>query len=197
MSDVASPPADPAAPPPTSSGDDLATRAKHLLTEQTQAGVRALFISFLLGGVVWLVVINHNSAHGGVLGALGLLSATGMIVGGFAGFLFGVPRSLSSTAAALATRTSAGQQARVMANTNLEQISDWLTKVLVGVGLTQLQSLPDVMDRLAAKLAPMLPGVQGDGAVGVAVLTSYFFAGFLWSYVESRTALMALFDRQE
>jgi hypothetical protein len=177
-------------------GDDIATRAKRLLTEQTQAGVRALFASFLLGGVGWLVLINHNSEKGGILGALGLLAATGMIVGGFAGFLFGVPRSLSSTSAALATQATSGQSARVMANTNLEQISDWLTKVLVGVGLTQLQSLPDAVEKATTKLEPMLPGVPGSGSIGLAVLTTYFFAGFLWSYVESRTALMALFDRQ-
>ncbi len=185
-----------APPQPPAHSTGIYGQAKALLTQRTQGHVRAFFICFLLGGVAWMAVVSCGSGDWRTLGALGFLSASGMIVGGFVGFLFGVPRSLSSTAAALATTSGSGQPGKIVANTNLEQISDWLTKVLVGVGLTQLQSLPTLLGELSAAVSTMLPGVEGPGALGVAVLATYFFAGFLWSYLESRTALMELFERQ-
>src|SRR5271166_176498 len=50
------------------------------------------------------------------------------------GLVFGVPRARSEFIA--------GATERYAANSNLEQISDWLTKLLVGAGLVQLTSVP-------------------------------------------------------
>lgn len=49
------------------------------------------------------------------------------------GFVFGIPRINTTDAVVI------GRPPRlVRPNSNLEQISDWLTKILVGVSLTQL-----------------------------------------------------------
>lgn len=116
-----------------------------------------------------------------VLGLLGILSASGLVTGAFFGLLFGIPRSL----------TIAGQT--VQANTNFEQISDWLTKVLIGVGLAELSPIKDLLVSLEQLLECQLSGTQIGGVAGLATLIAYFFAGFLWSYFESRTSLMAIF----
>src|SRR5690348_5138906 len=50
------------------------------------------------------------------------------------GLIFGVPRARSEFIA--------GASERYASNSNLEQISDWLTKLLVGAGLVQLTSTP-------------------------------------------------------
>src|SRR4051794_2430267 len=50
-------------------------------------------------------------------------------IGGVTGFLFGIPKARSDVNSA---GTNAGGQFKP--NTNLEQISDWLTKTIVGVG---------------------------------------------------------------
>jgi hypothetical protein len=51
--------------------------------------------------------------------------------GGLLGFIFGVPKTL-----AVGSRTAGGGPANTSrTNTNLEQISDWLTQILVGAGL--------------------------------------------------------------
>jgi len=58
------------------------------------------------------------------------LAGASTVAGSLVGFLFGVPQyrrpDHSSTRNANSTTTP---------NTNLEQISDWLTKIIVGVGL--------------------------------------------------------------
>ena len=80
--------------------------------------------------------------------ALLLLGGTAL-VGGVFSLLFGIPKSVSDpvmasslpasnvgTASTEAT-TSNTLPPRYEVNTDLEQISDWLTKIMVGVGLTQ------------------------------------------------------------
>jgi len=70
--------------------------------------------------------------------------------GGLLGFIFGVPKTLAAS-----RQTAGGAPANAsQTNTNLEQISDWLTQILVGAGLTSLTSLPGfaakAMDYLTA-----------------------------------------------
>ena len=108
-----------------------------------------------------------------------LCSSAFMALGWGIGFLFGVPRTS-------ATDTST--------NTNLEQISDWLTKVLVGVGLTQLAKLPIKLGLLASYIAA---GYK-DSANNVFALSMFLYfsaLGFLTGYLLTRLALQKEFDR--
>ncbi len=41
-------------------------------------------------------------------------------------------------------------------NSNLVEVSDWLTKIIVGVGLIELKSLPGSARSMAAFIAPSL-----------------------------------------
>jgi hypothetical protein len=79
-------------------------------------------------------------------------------------------------------------------NTNLEQISDWLTKVLVGVGLTQLNSIPTKLHALGVVLGPAMGDtglsssdtVGPGGWVGVALALFFCIDGFLYGYLWTR-----------
>ncbi len=94
-------------------------------------------LTFALGIGIAIVLLyggfqpNPGQAIAVALFIAGAASAAGM----FVGFLFGIPRSLQrepQTGGALnKVQSSNGQYA---VNTNLEQISDWLTKIIVGVG---------------------------------------------------------------
>ena len=64
------------------------------------------------------------------LAVAALVAGGAFLAGGLLGFLFGIPRSL-------AVQEGVADQGGYQPNTNLEQISDWLTKILVGVGLVQ------------------------------------------------------------
>jgi len=73
---------------------------------------------------------------------------------------------------------------RYKPSTALEQISDWLTKILVGVGLTQLRQVPDELHRLGKFLAQGLGGSESDAAFGILIFLFFticgFLVGFLW-----------------
>ncbi|GHF31480.1 hypothetical protein GCM10018790_06620 [Kitasatospora xanthocidica] len=109
-----------------------------------------------------------------------VVAGASTVLGGGLGFLFGVPRVRGG---------SDEPQGSYAPNTNLEQVSDWLTKVLLGVGLTQLGSLGTRLHDLGAALAPVLGG--GDAAVPfAAALVLYFLVlGFLAGWLVTRLAL--------
>jgi hypothetical protein len=75
-----------------------------------------------------------------VLGAGLFLAGASTVTGSLVGFLFCVPRyrQLEPDAHAPRERSSDFSTAP---NTNLEQISDWLSKIIVGVGLTQIPEI--------------------------------------------------------
>jgi hypothetical protein len=119
----------------------------------------------------------------------GLLSLAFAGIGGLVGFLFGIPRRISQPAKAPAQAKNGGATSEGSSssqtnasdvNTNLEQVSDWLTKIILGAGLTQLTKVPGLMKSLADYLGgafdgkPFLPLVIVIGS-----LVFGFFAGYL------------------
>jgi hypothetical protein len=121
----------------------------------------------------------------GVFATATVVAAAAGFTGALFGFIFGVPRVLSSDqprggGAAL------GRSTRIGANTNLEQISDWLTKILVGVGLTQFGPIAAAAGRLFASLAPSFGGSKEAGTAFVGGLIIYmatcgFASGWLFT----------------
>ncbi|MDH6578772.1 hypothetical protein [Kitasatospora sp. MAP5-34] len=148
----------------------------------------------------------------GVLGGGLLVAGTFTVLGGALGFLFGIPRLLTSGAAAHPADQQATSTASYAPNTNLEQVSDWLTKILLGAGLTQLGTLPHRLRQLGDALAPLVGGTgsgSGGGAVGGAVGSAAGFAatsavyfavvGFLSGWLLTRLLLaraLSTADRQ-
>jgi hypothetical protein len=92
--------------------------------------------------------------------ALALLIAGGAFVtGGLLGFLFGIPRALTGRA-----EDDVESGRGYGANTNLEQISDWLTKILVGVGLVQITTIGRHFGDLITFLGPALGAIRMERA---------------------------------
>ncbi len=117
-----------------------------------------------------------------------LVAGASALVGGLTGFLFGIPRTQQGDEAAPVNGRVAYRP-----NTNLEQISDWLTKILVGIGLIQLGRAPDQLGRLADALGPGFGG--GDEATSLALTVVLYFAlaGFLFGYLWTRLYLPGAF----
>lgn len=118
-----------------------------------------------------------------------LMGGAALLVGGLIGFLFGMPRSRGEERPTperenITTRNDP-QHSRYRPNTNLEDISDWLTKILVGVGLTQLTGIPAGMHEMGRILAPVLGSTAGSEVFVVGIVVFFavcgFFLGFLWS----------------
>lgn len=140
-----------------------------------------------------------ESAGGGVQSATCILLVAGasLLVGGALGFLFGVPRAVqrqeapaTSVGSAERERQETPTPVRYGANTNLEEISDWLTKILVGVGLTQLRAIPEAVASLGQYVAPRLGTDPANEVFAICVMLYFAIAGFLFAYLWARLFLM-------
>ena len=82
----------------------------------------------------------------------------------------------------------------------MEQISDWLTKLLVGAGLVELKSLPHYLHTAAHYVAGSLgkPAGEPDASSFAAALIIYFFVeGFLGGYLATRMFFQNAFQRSD
>lgn len=132
-------------------------------------------------------------------------------VGGLVGLLFGIPRgilNLDSTTPATGAagaptaavapvasptpRTTAlPPSAKYLENTNLVQVSDWLTKILLGAGLTQLGRAPRALSSLGRALAEGVGTGTSAQVFAEAIVVLNLTSGFLYGYLLTRLRLGA------
>jgi hypothetical protein len=126
-----------------------------------------------------------------------LWAAACLSVGFFAGFLFGIPKVLQGerTNPTPATKPPTGYRQRV--NTNLEEISDWLTKIIVGLGLYELKKVPSWLDRLAAVFAASVDHKPEERGVLGGAVVFFFVSGFLLGYLVTRLYLQGALGRAD
>jgi len=127
-----------------------------------------------------------------------LIAAGAFVTGGIFGFLFGIPRALAAERPLPARRgeterlregTETETASRYAPNTNLEQISDWLTKILVGVGLVQFSAIAGHLGDLVDSLGPAFGGDPYGKSVAGATLAIFSVSGFLVFYLITRIHL--------
>lgn len=116
------------------------------------------------------------------------------------GFLFGIPKVLQKESPGVDTSSEVEYAQKV--NTNLEQISDWLTKIIVGLGLVQLQQIPGFIKRVsiwAATSLPLAAGINPNqvAAFSTALLVYFSITGFLAGYLLTRLYLAGAFRRAD
>ncbi len=158
------------------------------------------FAAALLGYLLLLIYAWQERAVGVfAVGALVALAATAIASVG--GFLFGLPRyspvlavpvSDSAGPAESSMTAVAGAQGAAGVYTpssNLEQVSDWLTKLLLGAGLVQLgrvgRWLGGFIDRLAGAFTSGDTAAVPSTAKAIAgsLLAFYSAFGFLFGYI--------------
>jgi CheY-like chemotaxis protein len=127
----------------------------------------------------------------------GLLTAGGsLFAGAVIGFLFGIPRSLQGDDEGDETESPA-EARRYRANTNLEEISDWLTKILVGAGLTQLVNIPSGLSDLGTYVASGMGDPAFSRVFAPAVVVYFSVCGVFLSYLWTRLNLNRLFNESD
>src|ERR1035438_7649985 len=110
-----------------------------------------------------------------------------LLTGALLGLLFGIPRSEGESRP---TGQQEGEsEPRYRANTNLEQISDWLTKILVGVGLTQLPTIRTEMRSLVVFVGRSLGGQPTSQGFAFVLIIYFLVCGFLLGYLWTRIVL--------
>ncbi|MCC9309062.1 hypothetical protein LN042_18570 [Kitasatospora sp. RB6PN24] len=157
-------------------------------------------------GFFGLLLYTTGAPHPvSALGAGVMIACATTVAGALVGFLFGVPHVLAGGTGADAagptaspgTAGTAPQSGPYIANTNLEQVSDWLTKLLLGVGLTQLGSIWHSARQLGRALSPALGG-RADATPFAAALVLYFVVlGFLGGWLTTRLLLAGAMTRAD
>ena len=157
--------------------------------------------AILFGLIVAFLIAYHSGAdrpealQRGFVALIVALSA--MFMGGIIGFLFGIPRSQSGQIADSGQLATSEDRQRYLENTNLEQVSDWLTKIIIGISLVQFNKIVEHVYEFSAKIEPsILPAKQGsDGSVAFVWLIFFFIAGFLFSYLWTRVIMVHVLSR--
>ena len=148
-----------------------------------------LALGVLLGGIawIWIYAFTTPGSHLSYV-AVGMLTAmAAILVGFFSGFLIGVPRSVSSGQVRLS-------KDGFSPSSNLAEISDWLTKLLLGAGLVSLSRLGGPIGRLIDNVAGGLHGVTSDEAIiqaakvtAGAIMIAFAVLGLLVGYIVTST----------
>ncbi len=133
-----------------------------------------------------------------------LVAGASLLSGVLLGFIFAVPRvavekekGKSAPNSKNADDTETREHVSpITTNSNLVEISDWLTKIIVGVGLVELRSIPGELGKLAYYLGPGLrPALcdpknpcsadyLGSGeAAALAIIIFFCSLGFLIGYI--------------
>jgi uncharacterized protein YneF (UPF0154 family) len=182
---------------PQENKQDAATR--ELVRDARRAGIAAFIFAII--AVVGLALYSSQylcsqsprlQVFLDVLGRGMLIACASFLVGVLLGFIFGIPRALQSQAQ---NQGDAGLTYHV--NTNLEQISDWLTKIIVGVSLVELGRVPELFGKLGAYLSTCLGELCKSPIVAVVVVVLFVVLGFLAGYLLTRLYLTGAFRRAE
>jgi len=130
-----------------------------------------------------------------ILGVGMLVAGAALLSGLLMGFIFAIPRVGDKKGGATSFQPDSAPLTDPLFNGNLGEISDWLTKIIVGVGLVELHAIPGKLGLLSYYLAPGLQPAPNAGgasyaeslisgqAAGLAILIFYFPLGFLLGYV--------------
>jgi hypothetical protein len=111
-----------------------------------------------------------------------------MIVGGLLGLLFAIPRAQDPD-----KLDGLPQRRRpFIVNTNFEQISDWLTKIIVGVTLVQLDEIVTKLGHVIDDIAGIFGNQTGATLVAAGIVSYFSAVGFLIGYVATRSLITML-----
>jgi hypothetical protein len=162
----------------------------------------------LVGILIPVVGVIAILVYTGPRGAFGVAMLTALSAGAsglLLGLLFGVPRQVSSgairqnqstldvscgTTGTVNGQLSSGQLQtranRFATSTNLAEVSDWLTKLLLGAGLVSLTKIGQPLGHLIDSVASGLTvgsGTSGSAkVVAGAIIFGYGAVGFLVGY---------------
>ena len=179
--------------------------------EKTQRGVK-IISSILLVGMFIISVLMARGAPAdtngiGVGVVTFLLFVAAAAVGAALGFLFGLPRArfadqlnaASANAGEVGATSPAATavSSHFLTNSNLTKVSDWLTTIVIGLGLVNLGRVIPALREFAAALEDPLGGYAYAGAIGISVLVAGTVASFLLVYLWTSIRFRELLEDSE
>jgi predicted phage tail protein len=152
---------------------------------------RFLGVGIVVGAIA--ILLRWGVSDLAAVSAALVLAGASLFSGVLVGFLFGIPKTLQRKTEPSA---SAPSDTDYQPNTNLEEISDWLTKMLVGVGLVELGQVPRAIDSIAAYWERCF-GTACPRPFAAGVIVYFAVIGFLLGYLWTRLALVGDFIERD
>jgi len=163
-------------------GGDYTKYSSPDVEKDESKGKSILFVSLILfSGALILCAYSFSLGVDNFLSVISIstmIAFSSAIVGAFIGFIFGIPRTPASK-----------DPENIAANTNLEEISDWITKIIVGVSLVQLNQIGSGIVELGHTLANGLGNHPTSFVFSISTMIFYFVGGFFLGYLWSRIYL--------
>jgi hypothetical protein len=194
-------------------GDSDSPKSPKKSNTQTAEGsllgvLNIILIILLISGIIIVLIFGANSSGRATI-FMWMLAC--LLSGTFVGFLFGIPKvvqnqensnnksSASNINTSSNNNNNSGLGYQQQVNSNLVEISDWLTKIIVGLGLVKLTKIPPYLSQVANILATGLnqTTTQPAGlavAFSYGVIIGYSTMGFLFGYITTRVYLAGAFS---
>lgn len=133
--------------------------------------VKAISSYSVIAVVIGLLLSYFMAGSWEGIGILSVAALACYIVGSGFGFLFSIPRSVQDSGKS--TLPVANENLVLPRdNTNLEQISDWLVKILIGASLVELGNVARILEKLAGGLSECLAQMNHVAAASIQTLAS-------------------------
>jgi hypothetical protein len=154
-----------------------------------------IVVAFYVLGLIVIIAyaISTNGRHFKYVGVGVVTAFAASLTGCLFGFILGIPRAVSSGAvrqegstASDPTAPTPTRAARFAQSTNLAEISDWLTKLLLGAGLVSLTKLGRPIGALIHAVAGGFVSGTVTGSAKVmsgGIMITYVVLGFLVAYI--------------
>lgn len=162
---------------------------KNILSFLRKEGIASSFLFILFCLIValiacfFIVVIYSRSLsanYNGACAVLFMVAASSYAVGNILGFLFGIPKTVQGQ-----KNPSETDNVGYQVNTSLEQISDWLTKMIVGAGLVELKDIKTALINISAKIASDIGNEQAQSII-ISSIICFMILGFFVTYLSTR-----------
>lgn len=176
--------------------------------------VGSIFLVFGAIGLLCAIVALVDSCSMRAVFTATLWAFACFAAGTLLGFLFGIPKVANGFVESPVPKapdeiTTVMQPIPALANnnryrsdpnTNLIEISDWLTKIIVGLGLINLTKIPGHVHALASILAIDLSGTASSTpylSYSIALIIGFAILGFLFGYLSTRLYLSLAFNKAD
>jgi hypothetical protein len=160
--------------------DRIGDSVRRILKESEKSGffILTVLIAWVIELVYGLSISNQKDGFR-IFAILWFGSGASFFIGTIFGFLFGIPKS---------RRRATPPEERYDDNTSLEEISDWLTKLIIGAGLVEIERIVAFVAACGVALGRAIdPNDQfGGAAVATGSLVVAFATGFLHYYMWAR-----------
>lgn len=154
--------------------------------------------------VLLLIFLQYNPIN--ILLTFLLVAGASFAGGAALGFLFGLPRAEKYRFIKKEDNVHNSKEYEYSDNTNLEEVSDWLTKIIVGLALIKLNTIINWIDKASHSIQNVFISnisncdkclVINGYVFGYCTIILYFLAGAGLCYLWARTNLSLIFTKSK